>query len=89
MLERLKQTSTGGYLIDELPDANATKDHSQDLVKRIDYLKRFLGFKDKICTLRSFQSTLVSRFKDPGVLDFKWLGYLAMRKGNDLWSVCW
>ena len=67
MVERLKQTSTDGYLIPELSDANATKDRSKGIGKRFGYLKRSLGFKDKIYTFHSFRSTLASRFQDAGV----------------------
>ena len=67
MVERLKQTSTDGYLIPELSDANATKDRSKGIGKRFGYLKRSLGFADKIYSFHSFRSTLASRFQDAGV----------------------
>ena len=67
MVERLKQTSTDGYLIPELSDANATKDRSKGIGKRFGYLKRSLGFKYKLQVFNSFQPTFASRFQDAGV----------------------
>ena len=53
--------------LDQTVDVNATKDRSKGIRKRFGYLKRSLGFKDKIHVFHSFRSTLASRFQDAGV----------------------
>lgn len=67
MVERLKQTSTDGYLISGLSSNNATNDRSKGIGKKFGRLKRPLGFKDKVHTFHSFRSTLATRFQDAGV----------------------
>ncbi len=67
VVERLRQTSTDGYLISGLSDNNQIKDRAGVLVPSTGAFKSSLGFPKKEKTFHSFRSTLATRFQSSGV----------------------
>ena len=66
LIERLKQTSTDGYLFSGLSDNNQYKDRSQGIGKRFGHLKTRVGFDERF-SFHSLRSTLANRFENAGV----------------------
>lgn len=67
VVERLRQTSTDGYLISGLSDNNQIKDRGRGISSKYGRLKSSLGFPKKEKTFHSFRSTLATRFQSSGV----------------------
>jgi integrase len=67
VVERLKRTSTGNYLISGESHDNLVSKRSKGLSIRFGRLKTELGFKKNMHTFHSFRSTLAKRFESAGV----------------------
>ena len=67
LIERLKQTSTDGYLLSDLSANNAYNDRSRGMSQKFGRLKSKLGFQTKRHAFHSFRSTLSNRFENAGV----------------------
>ena len=67
LVERLKQTSTDGYLLSNLSANNAYTDRSRGMSQKFGRLKSKLGFQTKRHAFHSFRSTLSNRFENAGV----------------------
>ena len=67
VIERLKQTSTDGFLFSGLTCNNEFNDRSKSIGQRYGRLKRKLGFTDKVHTFHSFRSTLATQLLNAGV----------------------
>jgi integrase len=71
VVERLKQSSTDGYLLSGESTANATGKRSKGLSQRFSRHKQDLGFGNKVYTFHSFRSTLAKRFESAGVEEIR------------------
>jgi site-specific recombinase XerD len=67
LIERLKQTSTDGFLFSGLICNNELGDRSKAIEQRYGQLKRKLGFTDKVHSFHSFRSTLATQLLNEGV----------------------
>jgi integrase len=67
VIERLKQTSTDGFLFSGLTCNNEFGDRSKAIGQRYGRLKRKLGFTDKVHSFHSFRSTLATQLLNAGV----------------------
>ena len=67
MLERLKQTSTDGYLLSGQSNNNQFGVRHTGLQQKFSRLKQALGFGQKVYTFHSFRSTLANQFESAGV----------------------
>ena len=71
VVERLKQSSTDGFLLSGESTANATGKRSKGLSQRFSRHKQELGFGNKVYTFHSFRSTLAKRFESAGVEEIR------------------
>ena len=71
IVERLKQSSTDGFLLSGESTANATGKRSKGLSQRFSRHKQDLGFENKLYTFHSFRSTLAKRFESAGVEEIR------------------
>ena len=71
VVERLKQSSTDGFLLSGETTANATGKRSKGLSQRFSRHKQELGFGNKVYTFHSFRSTLAKRFESAGVEEIR------------------
>ena len=60
MVERLKQTSTDGYLLSGQSNNNQFGVRHKGLQQKFSRLKQALGFGQKVYTFHSFRSTLAN-----------------------------
>jgi integrase len=67
LVERLKQTSTDGYLLSGLSTDNQYGDRSRAMSQKFGRLKSKLGFKTKRHAFHSFRATLANRFENAQV----------------------
>lgn len=67
LVERLRQTSTDGYLLSNLSADNVYNDRSRGMSQKFGRLKKKLGFRTKRHAFHSFRSTLANRFENAGV----------------------
>ena len=67
VIERLKQTSTDGFLFSGLTCNNEFNDRSKAILQRYGRLKKKLGFTDKIHSFHSFRCTLATQLLNAGV----------------------
>ena len=67
MVERLKQTSTDGYLLSGQSDNNQFGVRHKGLQQKFSRLKQALGFGQKVYTFHSFRSTFANQFESAGV----------------------
>lgn len=67
LVERLKQTSTDGYLLSGLSADNQYSDRSRAMSQKFGRLKAKLGFKTKRHAFHSFRATLATRFENAQV----------------------
>ena len=67
LVERLKQTSTDGYLLSDLSSNNAHDDRARGMSQKFGRLKSKLGFRTKRHAFHSFRATLANRFENAGV----------------------
>lgn len=83
LIERLKQTSTDGYLISGLSDNNQYKDRSKGMSHKFNRLKKAEGFLHKQQCFHSFRSTLSNRFENAGVPENWAARIIGHELGND------
>lgn len=67
LVERLKQTSTDGFLLSGLPSNNDFDDRSRGMSQKFGRLKSKLNFEKKRYAFHSFRSTILNRMENAGV----------------------
>ena len=84
VVERLKQTSTDGYLISGLSDDNQYKNRGKGISQKFMRHKTKLGFKQKSSTFHSFRSTLITLMQSAGVEELFCARIVGHAAGNSM-----
>ena len=84
LVERLKQTSTDGYLISGLSDDNQYGNRGKGIGQKFMRHKEALGFRQKANTFHSFRSTLISLMQSAGVEELFCARIVGHAAGNSM-----
>jgi len=84
VVERLKQTSTDGYLISGLSDDNQYNNRGKGISQKFMRHKTKLGFKQKASTFHSFRSTLITLMQSAGVEELFCARIVGHAAGNSM-----